>query len=124
MCYLPTADLKGGWQFYLSVYNSLGTLLHPKSMSDCLSPEISSSICAHMNEDHGDAVLLYAQTFGSLTDATAAEMLSIDTEGMNLSAQVNGTALPVRIQFDRVLKDSEDAHHTLIAMVRQARSPH
>ncbi|MCL1464255.1 DUF2470 domain-containing protein [Argonema galeatum A003/A1] len=93
-------------------------------MSDALSPEISDRICAHMNEDHGDAVLLYAQTFGSLTNATAAEMLSIDTEGMNLSAQINDTAVPVRIQFDRVLKDSEDAHHTLIAMVKQAREPH
>ena len=93
-------------------------------MSDALSPEISDRICAHMNEDHGNAVLLYAQTFGSLTDATAAEMLSIDTEAMNLSAQVNNAAVPVRIQFDHILQDSEDAHHTLIAMVKQARSAH
>lgn len=91
-------------------------------MSEPFSPEVSDRICAHMNDDHTDAVVLYAQTFGSLTDATAAEMLSIDAEGMNLTAQVNDAAVPVRIQFDHILKDSEDAHHTLIAMVREAKS--
>ncbi len=40
----------------------------------------------------------------------AAKMLSIDSEGMNLTAQVNGEAVPIRIQFDHVLADAEDAH--------------
>jgi len=29
--------------------------------------------------------------------------------------------LPVRVNFDRTLTDAEDAHHTLIEMVKQAR---
>lgn len=91
-------------------------------MSEQFSAEVSDRICAHMNEDHADAVLIYAQAFGGLADAAAAQMLSIDVEGMDLKAQVNGAVVPVRIKFDHVLKDSEDAHHTLIAMVRQARS--
>lgn len=91
-------------------------------MSDVITPEVSDRICTHMNEDHADAVLLYAKAFANLTDATAAEMLSIDPEGINLSAQANGAKVPVRIGFDHVLKDSEDAHHTLIEMVKQARS--
>ncbi|RCJ18497.1 heme iron utilization protein [Nostoc sp. ATCC 43529] len=90
-------------------------------MSNNFSAEISSRICNHMNEDHADAVVLYAKTFGGITDAIAAKMLSIDAQGMDLTAQVNGEDLPVRIQFDRVLVDSEDAHQTLIAMVKQAR---
>jgi putative heme iron utilization protein len=40
---------------------------------------------------------------------------------MDLTAQVNGEAIPVRIQFDHLLADAEDAHQTLIAMVKQAR---
>jgi putative heme iron utilization protein len=48
-------------------------------------------------------------------------MVSIDAEGMNLKAQVNEEVVPIRIQFDHVLADAEDAHHTLIAMVKQAR---
>jgi putative heme iron utilization protein len=90
-------------------------------MSEQFSTEISSRICSHMNEDHANAVVLYAQAFGGVADATAAEMVSIDAEGMNLKAQVNEEVMPIRIQFDHVLADAEDAHHTLIAMVKQAR---
>ena len=90
-------------------------------MSENFSDEISSRICNHMNEDHSDAVVLYAKTFGGVANATAAQMLSIDSEGMDLTAQVNGENVPVRIQFDRTLADAEDAHQTLIAMVKQAR---
>ncbi|MBN3957754.1 DUF2470 domain-containing protein [Nostoc sp. NMS8] len=90
-------------------------------MSKDFSTEISSRICKHMNDDHADAVVIYAKAFGGVTDASAAEMLSIDAQGMDLTAQVNGEAVPVRIQFDRVLADAEDAHQTLIAMVKQAR---
>lgn len=90
-------------------------------MSDNFSAEISSRICRHMNEDHANAIVLYAQAFGGVTDATTAEMLSIDSQGMNLAAQVNAETVPVRIQFDHTLVDSEDAHQTLIAMVKQAR---
>lgn len=91
-------------------------------MADPITPAISDRICKHMNEDHADAILLYAKVYGHLTDATAAQLKSIDPEGMDLTAQVSGTPTPVRIAFDHTLQDSEDAHQTLIAMVRQART--
>jgi putative heme iron utilization protein len=90
-------------------------------MSDQFSAEISDRICNHMNEDHANAVLLYAQVFAEVQAATSAQMLSIDAEGMDLTAQVDGESQPVRIKFDHVLADAEDAHHTLIAMIKQAR---
>ncbi|MCC5654821.1 DUF2470 domain-containing protein [Nostoc sp. XA013] len=90
-------------------------------MSKAFSADISSRICKHMNDDHADAIVLYAKAFGGVTDARAAQMLSIDSQGMDLTAQVNGEAIPVRIQFDHLLADAEDAHQTLIAMVKQAR---
>jgi putative heme iron utilization protein len=87
---------------------------------DVITPEVSARICAHMNDDHAAAVLMYAKVFGQAATATAATMDAIDPEGMNLTAQINGTATPVRILFDHPLTDSEDAHQTLIAMVKQA----
>lgn len=90
-------------------------------MPDVFSPEVSDRICKHMNDDHADAILLYAKVFGNTTDATTAKMVSIDATGMNLMTQINGADTPIRIAFDHVLQDSEDAHHTLIAMVKQAR---
>jgi putative heme iron utilization protein len=91
-------------------------------MSENFSTEVSSRICQHMNDDHSNAVAIYAQVYGGLSDAETAKMLAIDAQGMDLSAQVNGETIPVRVQFDHILQDSEDAHHTLIAMVKQARS--
>lgn len=91
-------------------------------MSDHFSPEISSRICKHMNEDHADAILNYVHAFSNVENAKAAQMLSIDAVGMNLTAQVDEETLPVRIQFDHTLADAEDAHQTLIAMVKQARA--
>lgn len=91
-------------------------------MADPLTPQVSERICKHMNEDHADAVALYARVFGHLEGVTQARMQAIDPEGMDLQVQVDGTAQTLRIGFDHPLRDSEDAHHTLIAMVKQARA--
>lgn len=99
--------------------------LDRQSMSEisqeAFSKAVSDRICKHMNDDHADAVLMYAKVFGNAAQATQARMVDIDAEGMNLAAQVDETPLTVRISFDHVLKDAEDAHQTLIAMVKQAR---
>ncbi len=91
------------------------------TMSEEFSAEISSRICKHMNEDHSDAVVLYAKAFGGVVNATTAQMLAIDSQGMDLTAQVNEEAVPIRVPFDHTLVNAEDAHHTLIAMIKQAR---
>ena len=90
-------------------------------MNNAFSPEVSDRICKHMNEDHADAVALYAKVYGGAADCTAAKMIKIDAVGMDLIAQINDTQQPLRITFDHELQDSEDAHHTLIAMVKQSR---
>jgi putative heme iron utilization protein len=92
-------------------------------MADIITPAVSDRICAHMNDDHADAVLLYAKVYGNLADATAATIKTIDTEGMDLTAQVETGETPLRISFDHTLTDSEDAHQTLISMIRNARKP-
>lgn len=91
-------------------------------MSDPITPTISDRICKHMNEDHSNAIILYAKVFGNVAETETAKMESIDPEGMNLSVAVKGESIPIRVKFDHVLKDSEDAHHTLIDMVKQART--
>ena len=91
-------------------------------MSEPITAKISDRICQHMNEDHADALLLYAQFFGASVDAASATLESIDSQGMNLVAQINGAGVPVRVEFDHSLKDAEDAHHTLIDMLKHARA--
>ncbi|MEN9202512.1 MAG: DUF2470 domain-containing protein [Thermostichus sp. DG_1_6_bins_120] len=91
-------------------------------MADPLTPQVSDRICKHMNEDHADAVALYALVFGQVKGVTQARMQAIDPEGMDLQVQAEGREQLLRIPFDHPLQDSEDAHHTLIEMVKQARA--
>jgi len=91
-------------------------------MSEPITPAISDRICKHMNDDHGSAIALYAQVYGDAPQAESATMDSIDPQGMNISAQIEGKVVPVRVKFDHPLKDAEDAHHTLVAMIKQART--
>ena len=91
-------------------------------MSEKITPAISDRICKHMNEDHSDAIALYAKAFGNKPETETATMESIDPQGMNLVAQIAGETVPIRVEFDHTLKDAEDAHHTLVAMIKVART--
>jgi putative heme iron utilization protein len=91
-------------------------------MSEIITPEVSQRICRHMNEDHSDAVVLYARIYGNSPAAKTAQMISIDARGMELL--VEGTEeqkSPIRIEFQHQLESAQDAHHTLIEMLKQAR---
>ena len=90
-------------------------------MSEPITPKISDRICQHMNKDHGDAISLYANVYGKV-QTESATMDSIDPQGMNISAQVKGEIVPIRVEFDHTLQDAADAHHTLVAMIKQAQS--
>ncbi len=91
-------------------------------MSEVIDQTISDRICAHMNDDHSDAVALYARVFGKIEQIETAKMLSIDPDGMNLLVETPTGEITSRIEFDHSLVNAEDAHHTLIAMLKQARS--
>lgn len=90
-------------------------------MAEAITPTVSDRICKHMNDDHADAVLLYAQKFGDTTAATAAIMKSIDTNGMDLDAIVDGQSTSVRVSFERPLADAKDAHNVLVEMLKKVR---
>ena len=87
--------------------------------ADPLTPAVSARICAHMNDDHADAVLAYASHYGEVATPSAARMLAVTADAMEL--EVDGQA--IRIRFDHTLTDSEDAHKTLVAMLRAMPRP-
>lgn len=90
-------------------------------MSETITPAVSDRICKHMNDDHPDAVLTYAQFFGHTEAATAAKMDSIDPQGMSLTAEVDGASVPVRVTFNQPLEGAKDAHTVLVDMMKEAR---
>ena len=82
--------------------------------ADPLTPDVSARICAHMNDDHADAVVAYARHYGGVSAPVQARMLEVQSDAMLL--EVDGTTLS--IPFDHSLSDSEDADRTLVAMLR------
>ena len=77
-------------------------------------PAVSDRICNHLNDDHAAAVLAYARHYGGLTNAQSARMLAVAPEAMRLEVDGNTVEVP----FDHTLSDSDDAHRTLVSMLR------
>ena len=82
--------------------------------ADPLTATVSERICKHMNDDHAEAVLAYARHYGGVEAPQQARMVAVRPEAMEL--EVDGQRLDVA--FDHTLSDSEDAHRTLVAMLR------
>lgn len=91
------------------------------SQPEIISSAVSDRICNHMNKDHQDAVLLYAQYFGGLATATAAQLLTVDHLGMDLLVQLpEAPETTLRIPFQEPLADSKAAHVVLVEMMKEA----
>jgi len=82
--------------------------------ADPLTAAVSERICRHMNDDHASAVLAYARHYGGVEAPQQARMVAVRPEAMEL--EVDGQ--PLVVAFDHTLSDSEDAHRTLVAMLR------
>ncbi len=83
-------------------------------VNEPISSEVSRRICLHMNKDHNTSLYKYAVKFGGMADPTEVEMVEINEKLMVLN--VDGEK--VEILFDHILKDSTDAHKTLVAMAK------
>lgn len=88
-------------------------------MSEAITQAVSDRICKHMNDDHAEAIVLYAEVYGKQQNVTSAQMLGIDSEGMDLLAQIDGAEKIVRVAFERSLVDAKDAHVVLVEMLKK-----
>ncbi len=82
--------------------------------SEPLTPQIADRICKHMNNDHPEAVSAYAIHYGGIRNAYKAKMVKIKSDSMDI--EVDGEI--IQIAFDHNLRNSEDAHKTLVAMLK------
>ena len=78
--------------------------------------EAEAGIVAHMNEDHADAVQLYAGRLLGLT-GTGWRLCGIDPEGADLILDGRLARLP----FDKPVQDAEGARVELVRLVKRAR---
>ncbi|PQJ35692.1 hypothetical protein BSZ35_14800 [Salinibacter sp. 10B] len=86
-----------------------------------LSEEDATRIINHMNEEHADDLLLFAQVYAGEAGATAARMTDIDAEGITLDVDMANGQKELRIDFNESLHTPEDAHRALVDMALNAR---
>ena len=80
----------------------------------------SQGIIRHMNEDHGDALLLLAKKFAGV-EAEEAAMTSVDRLGFQVRLKSGSEVFSRRIGFIREAGSKEQAREVIVGMVRQAR---
>lgn len=90
-------------------------------MDKRFDPETERYMIDYMNQNHPASVYWYARTYGDLWDAENASMIAIDKEGMDLNVEMQDGGKQIRITFDHLLEDDDDAQSTLIEMSMQAR---
>lgn len=82
----------------------------------------ADGIIEHMNDDHAEANLLYAQRLAALPDATGSTMTGIDRYGVTLRVTTPTAARLARIPFPEPLASAADARPAVIALLDRARS--
>ncbi len=82
--------------------------------SEPITLAISKRICSHMNKDHQDAVISYARFYAGIKEGKNAELVKISSKAMELKVDEKLVEIP----FDHSLQNSQDAHQTLVAMLK------
>ena len=84
-----------------------------------LTKDVSTRICNHMNSDHENAIGQYAIHYGGIKKFKKAIMKNITCEYFELEVDDQ----MIKIYFDHTLQSSEDAHQTLVAMLKSISKP-
>lgn len=77
-------------------------------------------ICDHMNEDHADALRMYAAAFAE-TQAESSRMIHVDGKGFDMIALAGGAHKHLRIDFQSSVNTAEEVRAAMVEMVRRAR---
>ena len=80
-----------------------------------------AEVMAHMNADHADAVLLYAQVFGEIEHALSARMVAFDRQRMRLEVDDGTGVQSIDVPFSEPVDSPGAARRVLITMARTAR---
>lgn len=83
---------------------------------------VAHDVVDHMNDDHGDANMLYVRILAGLDDATEATMVGIDRYGVTLRAVTSAGARLARVPFPEPLTDPEAARPAVIELLQAARA--
>ena len=77
----------------------------------------------HMNEDHGDANVIYVRVWGGIDNAVEATLKTITNEHMTFDVldAVGKEYSDVKVVFEKPLADIGEAHKTLVVMAKDGK---
>jgi putative heme iron utilization protein len=82
----------------------------------------AAGILAHMNDDHGAALLDYAKGLLQVTEASAATMTAVDRYGFDLAVTTPKGPRAARLAFDGPVATSDEVRGAMVALVKRARA--
>ena len=83
---------------------------------------LATTVIAHMNDDHADAMMLYCKAFSKATDITAASMTGVDRYGFEMSAVTSKGPQPIRTGVYQTGQHAGGSQGSLVAMLKDART--
>jgi putative heme iron utilization protein len=112
--------------YYVGGFGVMGWVSGPEFLeaeADPLAP-LAAGILEHMNDDHGEALVLLASHFGGLEPEpapTEARMTAVDRLGFHLRVRQGERFRGCRIAFLREATTAEAVRKVLVEMVSMAR---
>ena len=91
-----------------------------QSQPDPVAPS-AADIIRHMNNDHVAAQLVLVKHFLG-HEAVDARMTGVDRLGCEIDVTTATSTMPLRLPFPVAQDSADDVHHTLVAMLLQART--
>ncbi len=82
---------------------------------------LAEGVLTHMNDDHGDAMVLMCRAFSRASDTTSAVMTSLDRYGFEMSATTAEGPRPIRLAFSKTVESSEEVRAEMVALTKRAR---
>jgi len=80
----------------------------------------AAGVCEHMNEDHADALKLYAAAFAGV-QSESATMIHVDSGGFDIVARADHSHRHIRIPFSSTVVTTEKVRAAMISLLREAR---
>ncbi|MEM7323202.1 MAG: SIP domain-containing protein [Actinomycetota bacterium] len=89
-----------------------------------LSPEVREQVdltIEHVNGNHADTVLFIARHHGSVPNATDAEAIDVDSEGLDVRVVVDGETTTTRLPFTNPVTTAPEVQGEVLGMISTAR---
>jgi putative heme iron utilization protein len=83
--------------------------------------DAAAGILTHMNDDHGEALLVYARVLAKMPEAESVTMTAVDRYGFDLAVKTKDGPRATRLAFPAPVTTSEEVRKAMVTLVKQAR---